>query len=269
MSSIRSNIASLVVSLTKPLIPISSPPFSVLNLTDLYSWHDMADSSDAAKMTVDGSDRTSKVFDISETGGDKDIINTVETNQPLSNQITVNSLNTVEFDGVNDSLFNITGNYGDLINGEDIPITLAFVMGWKTTPLNICLAIAASAGTSPQFNFEISGGDFRFAKRGFPDAPTVTANIGDPDAGNANAYVVRVNGTTIDIWKNGTQIITGGAFDAASMSLMNRFSVGSRFANTNSKFANCFFGEIIITSSALPTAEVNQLNTYLGNRWNL
>ena len=200
---------------------------------------------------------------IDKIGNRFDFTQTSSSSQPLYDLNSVNNLNSVSFNGVNEfmSILNIPL----LTNAANYEIHIVSVIpsiGAAGDGLSIlragqlisgCLAsLAGAARFTHRFPYSNTGGDDILSAASFPrDTPIVTRFKRDLP-GN---MTVTTNGITTD-----TLASTNGALNLNHDIFMGQLGSGARFF----KGSLC---EIIIFERSLSGAETTELYDYLSNKW--
>lgn len=177
----------------------------------------------------------------------------------------------VRFDGVNDALRADT--LATIMSGNDKAATFAVV--YKDTS-------ADGDGGQCLFGFGNSGNDtpFLYESGNWNADTTILAKVGD-DGSNAtpsldiapdndlHVLVIRINGTTIDVWQDGVREVTAGALNTNAATL-NTFGIGNLFRiAAASLWFKGDIGEWMAWDSAPNDAAVDGVNAYLMYYWEI
>ena len=234
--------------------------FSPTSIPGIALW---LDASDAASITLDGSNNVSQWND--KSGNGKHAAQATTTKRPSYQTAVQNGLNAVRFDGVDDCL-------------QAASVTLSgqftIVLACKTTTAKPFF-IEHSANVNPNQGFYFYG-----------TTPTASAvrrtatGIVSPDVnvtwyGSAAGVAVfrslssLVGGLAYSIRKNGVaQALTGSGTTTISSaeSITDTLNIGSR-NNGAAPISDGDYYEVMLYDRPLTDAEVGALETYLKTKW--
>lgn len=173
-----------------------------------------------------------------------------------------NGLPMVLFDGVNDFLTcNPLVGYFD---GEDAALTVAIVLKKVTNSGTDTVWAAANSATTTPLWQAYTAANHGISKR--DDAAILQNPSGGTTDTNAHVLIWRMNGTTVDMWDNGTQIITAGAHNVGVLTL-DRFALGAKVTTTTSQYHDGYVGEFVVYENALSAANLTLLQAGLRGKW--
>lgn len=154
----------------------------------------------------------------------------------------------------------------DYFQGDDTPITVAAVIK-KTGNTGEDHAIGASDTFSFNDFFLIgtNGTSYRVSKDSA--GSTVTVDAGTSDT-SSHVMIMRHNGTTVDMWIDGSQIMTASASNAGSVAC-TRFCMFASVRSFNTAHWEGYIGEALVYSTAISNADVTNLQAYLADEWAL
>lgn len=176
----------------------------------------------------------------------------------------VKGLPMVLLDGSNDRFTNAAG-VASSFSGDDKANTFAIAFKKLTNTGNDTLfSIGHSVSTARVAMKTNAATNYLLDKSDGVSSVSLTG--GTPDTAT-HVIVVRMNGTTIDIWLDGTQIVTAGAQNVL-ITVLDTGIVGALYqAGTLSEFASAYIGEILVYSRALDASEIAQVNTGMARTW--
>ena len=214
------------------------------------------DAADASTITLNGS-TVSRWSD--KSGNERHVAQATATNQPTYSTASLNGLNTLSFDGSDDTM---VATASSLPAGNSPRSLFVVYKPQRVTGTNSIagqsLTVGVSAWFMMQFRSTAGGGDPYLA--GYSNdlatgvLPTLAPKIGG----------VTHDGSTTTLYANGTQVAQGLktlATDSGS------FRIGSSTGNT--ELAQMLFAEVVFTSSSLATLERQKLEGYLAHKWGL
>lgn len=232
----------------------SLSPWLPSDLSALLAWYDF---SDAATLTISGTN-ISNIND--KSGNAHHLSESTATNQPQTTML--NSLSAAEF--TNDFLTLNDNPSGTALSGLDAR--------------DCCIAVVFNQVNSTNSGGMISlkstaGGDFIMPNFGNTDD-----YYGPDDAGSSfhieqsvftrgitHLMVLNMDGTDITLYPNGGTGLNVGT--PAASNYFNTFVIGRRVADA--KVWTGTIGEVIVTSSALNTADRQDLEGYLAHKWGI
>lgn len=193
--------------------PVAAP-ITPASLTNLWAWYDASDTSTITQVGGSVSQWNDK------SGNSYNMTQGTGANQPQTGS-TLNGLNAISFDGSNDTMANVSA--GAINNGSN-----TFLIVTK----------ASSTSGNQMITYGDNGGVFRLQERSVTD---VWASHGGGAAlgsatrdTNAHIWVTRRNGTTLEVWKDGTLIGTNtsaSSFISANLRISGYTSGGSEAFN--------------------------------------
>ena len=197
--------------------------------------------------TIDGA-FIGKVADLSGQGNHA--TQATRANQPRRYNSIVNGQPVVRFDGVNDILNSV------LTLAQ--PMTIFHVYKWTDNAAAI-QAVYGGATTGLLEAYHANATSL-FTHAGTSYSP----------AGGATSSAFRVidcifNGTSSQIWENGTQI--GATGNAGTNGIATAFSIGNR--NAADKPTQMDLAELIVYNTALSTSNRRKVERYLGRRYGI
>lgn len=175
-----------------------------------------------------------------------------------------NGLPMILFDGVSDHLrMDSVANY---VTGTDAAATFAIVVKKVgNTGADSFYSFANGAGGGKYLRMYSSGTTIVHEKR---DDAGVTASQTDSVDLACHLYIVRYNGTTLDVWKDNVQTISGAAFDVG-VTTLNRGALAAYVELGVADFLEGYIGEVIAWNNAISNANVTAARTALIAKWGL
>ena len=214
------------------------------------------DAADASTITLNGS-TVSQWSD--KSGNDRHVVQSVSINQPTYSTASLNGLNTLSFDGINDTMATVV----DTLPRGNNPRSMFVV--YKPLRVDSANSIAgqslinsSSSWFMLQFRPSAGAGDPYFA--GFSNdlstgiSPTLTPKIGG----------VTHDGTTTTLYGNGAQLAQGAKTLATNTGILR---VGS--SRGISEYAQMLLAEVVFVSRSFATLERQKLEGYLAHKWGL
>jgi len=176
---------------------------------------------------------------------------TTGANQPTTGIETINGVNALKFDGINDSLLRATFTGGQVAQ----PNTIFVVWELPDLPLSTTGKMIDGGADPSRHVIEISTNDrwqmwaglFMFGTVRLENTPYITASL--------------FNTTSSEAYVNGVQDVDGDVGDR----FLNGISIASKFGV--SAFLNVKIGEIIIYNKDVSTLERQQVEESLSNKW--
>lgn len=221
-------------------------PFVPSNLADLKLW---LDASDPSTITQSGgsisqwSDKSPNGNNATQSSG---------TSQPITGTRTINGLNTVDFDGVNDFLTVPSGLY-TISSGPNT----AFVV-FATDNTAIEQRIVSGASTAIRWGLVLNSGSPLTAYNGSGVTQSVTLDT------LQHIFDMTRSGAFLTSCYDGVNGATGSsASDVTSTSM----AIG-RKSNSGPVYFDGLLGEIIMYSRALSNDDANAVRAYLKTKWN-
>ena len=214
------------------------------------------DAADASTITLSGS-TVSQWSD--KSGNGFHVTQATASAQPTYSAASLNGLNTLSFDGINDTMATVV----DTLPRSNSPRSMFVVY----KPLRVIgdnaivgqsLNNTGSTWFMLQFRDSAGSGDPYFA--GYANdlstgiAPTLTPKIGG----------VTHDGTTTTLYGNGAQLAQGAKTLATNTGI---FRVGSSVGS--SEYAQMLLAEVVFVSRSFATLERQKLEGYLAHKWGL
>lgn len=262
----------IILSLAKNIIE-KSADFLPTDLPDLIIWLDAADVD-----TITETGGSVEQWD-DKSGENNNATQSVGTAQPITDLKTINGINAISFDIVNDRLelpdisifdnFLSTGGTITLVSqsyslGEsDVGRFLDKAFKWR---INKISAGTGALGLNVKFsgvdaNFQTADGSFPVPIPGTPSAPS------DP-----TILTIKYDGSNLtqpaDFFVNGSlQTLSSSTLPTGIMEVDNQgpLRIGGRHIADRSVDAD--LGEIILCDREINTSERTKLENYLSNKW--
>ncbi len=232
---------------------LTSPAYAFLptSLSGLTLW---LDASDTATITQSGglvsqwNDKSANAYNAT----------AATTARPTTGTRTINSLNTLDFNGTTNSMILPSGIYS-ISNGANT----AFEVFAPDLTSTLDEIIEASASGTKRYRTVLAssaGPAFVFTNRSGNSTGGSISYIADT---NTHISGFKYDGSaTVTGWMDGSLTATGGSQSVFTATDAN---IGS-FQGTAS-FSNGRIAEIIIYNRALSIRETNLVGQYLGNKW--
>jgi hypothetical protein len=183
------------------------------------------------------------------------------TKQPIFRENIQNGLPGVEFDGANSQCMQVAS----VACGSQLTL-FCVVEQFNASAAEWFIVQSPNINTNDGFYMYGRGID------GFPGsiknsgvlASTATSSgwLGDDPV----LAMIRYNGTTIEAWRNGSQLVTGSA-SITNNTVTNVLNIGSR--NQSALFFDGYLYEVILYNGALSNNQVLFVNNYLRSKWAL
>ncbi len=158
------------------------------------------------------------------------------------------------------------GTVANYFDGEDTPFAVFVVLKQTSNAGEQC---AVGVGQSFSFTDYVSVGtnstSYRVAKEA-SSGGQVNADGGTADTTDVQVLAVRHNGTTVDTWLDGTQIMTAAAQNTPSINP----GLFALFASPRSFYTTVFagyIGEVAVINIAPTDGQMAAGSTYLINEW--
>lgn len=207
---------------------------------------------------------------------------------------TINANDAVQATGEKQPLFTLAEDAGEplpmvLFDGIDNLLrcdTLAAIMSGtdKAATIAVVYKDTSEAGDGGQclFGFGNSGNDtpFCYESGNWNAGTTILAKVGDdgsnatpsldiaPD-NNIHVLVIRINGTTIDVWQDNVREVTAGGLNTNAATL-NTFALGNLVRTTEASLWYLgYIGEWMAWDSAITDEVVDITNAYLMYYWGI
>lgn len=224
-------------------------PFSPLNIAGIVLWLDGSDSTtitESSGLVSQWDDKSSNANHAVQGTGSK---------QPTTNASTQNSLNIIDFDGVNDSMaFANEDNF-------DLAQVSVFVVGSGSTGSFMGKCDPATLTT------DISRRKLQFQTSVFNSGADTTLNVSmGSSAMEVRGFVSRAdNDHTWSI--DGIQMTSSAAMNLSTFNDA-QFNIGGVF-NETAEFLNGSIAEILIYNSPLSSSEHTAITNYLLSKWGI
>jgi len=181
-------------------------------------------------------------------------------NQPLSGTRTINGLNVVDFDGINDFMQFSTNT----VVSEPFTLFIVAQVDGTTGQTIIGRQTAAVAG---QWTITKNGGFAIFQSYAF--------GSGGSDSGVVHTYnsspnmhtVSLANGQTLKYQLNNVALSASVVLNGYNNAVGTDLCIGA--SPGGSAFLDGAIGEIIVYGSVLSTTDITRVNRYLANKWAL
>lgn len=175
-----------------------------------------------------------------------------------------NNLPMLLFDGVNDRLD--THTLAQYFDGDDAQATVAIVFKRTGATADAFFSVGNSASANGFLYLHTDNFGWFVTKN--DDAGLNVARGGGTPNQSAHLMIVRLNGTTTDMWIDSTQIVTGGAQNLGVLTL-NSSILGARIRSTVDNFHAGYIGTLIVYPEALSNPNISALQTGLLLQWGL
>lgn len=209
------------------------------------------DSDDFSTITLNGSN-VSQWDD--KSGNDNHFAQSIASSQPLYTGQTINGVQAIDFDGSNDYLHNLALSI-------NLPITVFIVIKQDSDPGEDADTIYDSSTGRALFAYDgRSIADFyRIATTGGSIIKSeATANL------TPHYYTFVYNGASSEMSRDGVLLNSGDV----GLPSASDFYLGSNITGT-ANFLDGKIGEFIIYERVLDSGEINQVESYLSNKWSL
>lgn len=156
-------------------------------------------------------------------------------------------------------------------SGEDVPMTIMWAEYDNGDSLagQARWAFGSSSTNNPRFVFDGDANGLCSVKKR-DDATSVTPTTVATGVGSEHViqrWVVRINGTTVDVWRNGVKVVTAAAFNVGAQTF-NKFTMGAQSRSANDSFFGGLLLELAIwTGYALSDPVVEEAIAYLDSRF--
>jgi hypothetical protein len=176
-----------------------------------------------------------------------------------------NSLPMMLFDGSADHLRDDA--LAVYFDGEDAAVTIAIVIK-KSSNVGFDgpFAAGSSASATPYVRI-YSNGTTRVLRKVDDAASGAAPNYGTEDT-STHLHLIRLNGTTADVWVDSTQVLTGQAFNVGTVTL-NRFALGAFVSTSTGDYMHGYIGEVIVWDNAISNTDATTVRTELIAKWGL
>jgi hypothetical protein len=162
----------------------------------------------------------------------------------------------------------VANSWLSYFQGEDTPLTFFVVYKvMEKTADNLCIWAGKTGSSYPwkYFRHWGQGGGQQDGYYIYDDTNLETHTLGSPNIQKDwQSTIVRVNGTTVDMWINNNQVVTSASLNVGACNNLDFFRVGQ----PGSEDGN-FIAEIGIQNSAISGSDVTKLLDYLKARYTL
>lgn len=222
----------------------------------------MLDDADSA---VTANDNVGTWHDQSGNGNDF-VYDFVTTRCPNYKDSIQNGLPMLLYNGTTDYL--ICNALAAYMDGEDAQTTIAMVFKKTGNTGGDTLWAAGHTTTTTPFNLLQTNAatGYRVYKR--DDAAAISAQSGGTPDTNAHLVVCRQNGTTVDVWLDGTQILTAAAQNVGVLTL-DTLALGVWKHTGLQDYLEGYIGEFVMYEGATSNGNISLLQTGLRARWNI
>lgn len=238
----------------------------------LNLWYDASVSTTSTMLTGSGTAPTNNQAVkswIDKLGNGRNADQATGNRQPLWLSSQQNGLGTLKFDGTNDSF---------TLN----PISWALALPGQTTYVVVKLAAIVDqmhvcATNTGGFTFNVSGTSWAIETAGAIAVSGQAANTASYaymgmvfDGTQTNANITLQNNARLKYRYNGVQqsLTFSTNANTTTSPTANTLNVGADDAG-NAGYLNGFIGELMIWTRTLSAAEINQVETYLKNKWGI
>ena len=181
-------------------------------------------------------------------------------NQPISGVRTINGLNVIDFDGINDFMQFSTNK---VVSEPFTLFTLAQVDG----AAGQTIMGSQTSATAGQWTLIKNGGFAIFQPYAFGSGGAASGGVHTYNSSPNIHTVSLANGQTIKYQLNNgaisADVVLSGYDNAVATALCIGASTGA------SAFLDGAIGEIIVYGSVLSTTDITRVNRYLANKWAL
>jgi hypothetical protein len=234
---------------------LSYASWSPTHLDGLIGWYD---ASDAGSLTL-VSGNVSVMTDKSGLGND--FAQASGTEQPASGADSINGLNTITFDGTDDTLETATNPIGATISDA----MLLMVCNIKTITASSAFTLSRSASARWQSHLPWSDGQLYFDVNGTNGEFRIQAASGLSANDNVMmGYYSSVDDDVQEVYKNGSLFVSDDSGNSAATS--GGFVLGSQGTGA---YDNIAIGEVIILNSSVTDVEREIAEGYLAWKWGL
>jgi hypothetical protein len=186
----------------------------------------------------------------------------------------INGKPAIEFDGVAQR-FLIDINAGvpsSLYAGSDIPSTTHWVQKHTTNPAATKYAWGAGHSSNVSAHYRVSvgtTGSYTLRKRHDAGSTGVTASLlTTPAIGSVDVLSIRNNGTTVDVWRNGVQILTAAPLDQGTTTT-NRMAIGAHYDSSTREACPIMFGRFAAYIGAQSDADIAAVQATLMDQFDV
>ena len=243
-----------------PEPPTGSGSWTPAQLTSSYWW----DASDTGTIT----DAAGSVSSWQDKNQSASITQGNASNQPTTGTTTINSLNTIDFDGSTSKM---------IYTGPQLSeYTKIIVFSLDVAPANNRNNLLSGVTSGPSGGtggadalYQYATGSYRIQQDGVLPYGSTSVNTSTPTIIGATA-----DATGSDLYINGNlesltipvtgPVARGGPVDGSGFSLTGDWEIGSFFGGGN---LNGQLAEIIVVPSAVSTSDRQKLEGYLAHKW--
>jgi hypothetical protein len=240
--------------LVNSFIEFPAASFSPDDISNLYAWYD---GSDISTITKDGSNRVSK-WTNKETTTSRDLIQSTGGEQPLWLSANKNGLDVIDFDTVGKFM-----NTASALTSISQPLTV-FSVALYPDAYDVPRTMYSRHDSVADSVRIMYGGNYDTDDSWRINAGSTIA-VTDSSIGGAWHYATQIfNTSSSDLRVDGSSILTG---DAGS----NNYQGIGMAHNGNEDTASWGepIGEWIMYNKLLDSDEINQVETYLSEKWDV
>lgn len=258
--------ATVTAAPTPTPTPTPTPVIPTANRQIHYDYSDMSqvyqDSARTTLVTADGQ----PVQSVTDQANGA---NTTGTGTYRAN--AANGRGGILFNGTSDNQLSTAAIVNTTFSGTDIPYTIHYVE--KVTQLPAATAAPWSiVSTGFQRWSASTSNNYSFGKRNNAASAVsvITDTANNPAVGDVNVWSVRHNGTTADIFKNGTLVKSGAVSTGATTT--SRLTMGSSTVTGNTTFERYWAGimfEWVAYNVAQTDADITSIHTALKSKYGI
>ena len=223
------------------------PPFTPAALANLSVWLDAADTSSIVHSLGAVSQWSDK------SGNNFHAVQAIAARQPRTNLVTINGLNTIDFDGTSHTMPLSSGTFGITAGANTIFVAGRIDVVKEQAFFNGQVSAANTFNVSP-FNGPLSA----------RHSSTTSIALGSAVAGDRILVALRRDGTTQTAWRGGGTGVTNLSATSFTMTTMTLGALVLTNRPLNGQLA-----ELVWYARALTNTEINQVGGYLGAKWGM
>lgn len=233
------------------------------DIQGLQAWYDTTDDS---YLTLDGTAIT-QMLDRSGQGNDTDVQGTASA-RPTRELNQINGLQAATFDGGD---YLSADTLSSIFSGVDKASTVILVCSSADVLVQQYVMLAGNdASVTPLNGFIYNGATPIFGTNRRDDVSTLkSATSGTVVNNTPNIFTIANSGTTVDLLFNNDLVVNDGDIDVTNTTIDN-FTIGaSDRGGIVGQFFNGVFSEALIYDRALTSTEIDNINNYLSNKYNI